>query len=232
MGSKCMYLGLPEAKYFSEHNPPFNKDGASNFIDLSFYSQADPMAIQFLANQGYKGFVLFGLTDLDIEAASLIADWNAHFIFKNLGQLKCEAAVFLSKCDQGLIIKGLREIDAAVAAELAKKVTSLSISCSGGISIEAVNEFVKHNHELCVTVAVSPPMYVQRALLLGYVGREVLLKFTVESEIANRAFYNMRQIKSIKIGSHTDDAGQLWQIVTATEEMDRWLSRLSPELTG
>lgn len=121
------FLSMAEASSIFRNNPPTGE--WDDFLDLSAYSQADPKAVELLATQSHKVGVTLGLINLDIQVASVIANWNVITEFTNLAHLSREAAALLSEITAPLSIKGLREIDVGVASELSKNISHLSISC-------------------------------------------------------------------------------------------------------
>lgn len=215
------HLSLEEAISISALNPA--TDEFDDCIDLSSYAQAELKAFEFLASQGHRQFVILGLTNLDVQLASVITSFFHSITFTNLVQLSRESASILSNTMNVLEIEGLGDMEAEVASELAKHKFALYLSFLGTLTSNVVQELAKHNHELFLTVAIEPHMDVQKAILFTYVGYEVTLRFPVDNEICRSDYYEYPN-KKIEIRSFQDDSGRLWRDITAND-VDGWFSR-------
>ena len=206
------YLSMEKA--YSICKDIAHADEWDNFIDLSPYSKADPKAIELISTQGHRGGVIFGLMELNIQIAMIIAKWGGITIFTNLAHLSREIAALFSANHIVLAIEGLLEIDAGLACELAKNGNHLSLSCSCDLTPEAARELSKHKRELIIKLLVQPHIDVQRVLLYAYEGMYISLTFPSEKDLSIDLFYvNWR--KEIKVYSNLDDSGQWWMTISA-----------------
>lgn len=208
------YLNLEEAYSICRVDQPTGEFDDYLDLDLSAYAQADPDALKLLATQGWRAGVILGLTSLTIENAAVIANWGVITRFIDLAHLSREVAVVLSKIQAPLSFDGLSEIDAGVSSELANVQDHLCISLLESLSMESARELSKHQRSLRLTVAVEPPMDVQRTILYGHQGFEITLYFPINGElIANYMYCNWN--KEIEISSGVDSFGITWLHVNA-----------------
>lgn len=216
-----VYFSLAEAMSIAKRNPA--TEDFDDCLDLSEYSHADIKAFEFLASQGDRQSVLLGLTNLDVQIASVITSFCHSITFTNLAQLSRESASVLSNTMNVLEIEGLGDIEAEVATELAKHKVALYLSFLGALTSNIVKELAKHNHSLFVTVAQEPAMSLQQTLLSRYTGYEVTLRYPDDNEICRSDYYEYPN-KKVEIRSFQDDSGRLWRDVSA-KDVDGWFNR-------
>jgi hypothetical protein len=181
------YLTLALAKSISRQNPP--SDEWPDFLDLSKYEKADPAAIRFLSGQGQRGCISIGLTEIDVETATIIANWSTTVHLTKLTRMTPEVAAILAAIRNLLAFEGLAEMNVDVAVALAKSDSSLHITLLEKLSPEVAAVLSRHKFELHITVAKPPPMEAQRVLLYQYAGYQVTLKFPVEKEMSDDLQY-------------------------------------------
>ncbi|MDP4028405.1 MAG: hypothetical protein Q8P42_05495 [Gallionella sp.] len=157
MNTDMPILDLPEALLFYECNPPVPGSKLYFVADLSAYKQATPEALEYLAlkTRDSCDFVNFGLTNLDRDQAAAIIKWAAAICFVNLEKLDAKVAAILVAADQIMVLDKLNEIDPELAGVFAKLNGILDLTLES-LSLEVANELIKHQHELFLTLKVSP----------------------------------------------------------------------------
>jgi hypothetical protein len=218
------YLTLALAKSIAEHNPLAN-EMLEDFLDLSDYEAADPEAIKFLSGQGQRGCLMLGLTELDVEVATIIASWSANVNLTKLTHMSREVATILAVNWNVLSFDGLLALDVEVAEELAKNKSHLYISLQENLSLDVARVLATHAHELRIEVATKPPLHVQQALLFSYMGIEVTLRYPFDRTVSANDFVAER-CKQITVERVKDMSGNEWTDITATDDVDRWQARI------
>jgi hypothetical protein len=106
------YLSLAEARSIAENCSSHEFPG---LLDVSAYSQADPEALEYLAQHGEWFHWYLGLACLDSQQAKILARWDGNICFHNLAYLDREVAAVFGKFQGGVLyFDGLAEMNAGV----------------------------------------------------------------------------------------------------------------------
>lgn len=226
------FFNLATARAICAQHPPTGEcDDGLDLIDLSEYSYADPLALEYLASQGRRTWLSLGFNQIDASTAAILVQCADNLEFEHLEYLDQKTAAVLSITTNILSIGQLRDADIDAMEALAKCSGLLSLSFVGELTLDIANALTRHQHELFVRVPTPPPLHIQRALLFNYSGGRVSLMFPSGELCADEDLYlNIR--KKITAELILDHWGQCWQHITAIDDVEKyqgWLNFAHPD---